>query len=263
MAERGSAVECLACRHQWPVDNYGIVHALHRLPEDLTPAQRIGQWPVTARVYGVWRMRAMTMLSGESFPPESEWQMVYDLLPKVERGVYLDNATATGFLGRAVARRLRSEGIPGCVIANDISLAMLRAAAGAAARDGVADRMLFLHADSHNLPVRSSSIDGIVCGGSMNEFEDPERVAGELSRVLRPTGSASIMLQVLSADRWTETLQRMVGRMARLRIGASGDTVQLWKRYFDVDVRYAHGAIMVMQAKHRLEVNGKRENLAA
>jgi ubiquinone/menaquinone biosynthesis C-methylase UbiE len=184
------------------------------------------------------------------FSPEREWHLLFGELPLGGPRVYLDNATATGYLGRALARRLSTAQTPFVVIANDLSLPMLRRAVALARREGVADRMLFIHAASESLPIRTGAIDGILCGGTLNEFSDSDRVFREWSRLLSPGGAVSVMLQTLATG-WRGWLQRHVGGIIGLTIEPVQRTLERFDKVFHRRRGSSFGPILFMSGGRR------------
>ncbi len=237
-----------------PFDEDGILLAAGPVLADMSPAQRMGQRTWTARTYDAWRRRSLTLLTGEPFPPDREWHLHFGELPVGRRRVYLDNATATGHLGRALARRLSTTDAEFVVIANDLSLPMLRQALNLARRDGIGDRMFFIHAASEQLPLRPGSVDGILCGGSLNEFTNADRVLQEWARVLSPGGAVSVMLQT-QATGWKGWLQRMLAPRLGLSIETAEEAIARFDAVFERRRWLTFGPILFL--------SGGRRNTAA
>lgn len=148
-------------------------------------AARSNFWPITAWVYEVWRQRALSLLSGRSFPLAEEFELMLQTLGPVAGKTYLDLGTSTGLYSRALLSAGAAQ-----VYALDFSPAMLRQAVRLArGRPGFQP----LLASAQALPLLDQSVDGVVIGGSWNEFADHPRVAAELRRVLRPGGKLWLM----------------------------------------------------------------------
>lgn len=64
-----------------------------------------------------------------------------------------------------------------------------------------------LLARAEDIPLPDGSVDGVVVGGSWNEFPDPVQVVQEMYRVLRPGGRVFLMLSLRSGG----PLQRVLG----------------------------------------------------
>lgn len=243
-------LRCRACGRSLAFDPFGVLLATPDMTRPLTTAQRMGQWSWTARLYEGWRRRSLSLLTGTAFSAEREQHLLFGELPMGGTRAYLDNATATGYLGRALARRLATTQTPFVVIANDLSLAMLRRAAVLARREGVADRMFFIHAASESLPLRPSSIDGILCGGSLNEFSDSELVLREWQRVLSSGGAVSAMLQT-QAKGWRGWLQRRLGASMGLTIESTQRTLHRFDGVFLRRRGSSFGPILFMSGGSR------------
>lgn len=177
----------------------GIADFLPSGPSSLTMAQRTGQWDVTANGYERhWRKRALSLMTGEPFPPEREIELLLAALEPVCRGLIVDLGCATSFYGRPLARKLKETGDEnGIVVGVDISMRMLEEARKYAGEDGVADAMLWIRADAERLPFQEASVNAIACGGSLNEYRRAEDVLSEGRRVLTSeTGRYFVMNQL-------------------------------------------------------------------
>jgi SAM-dependent methyltransferase len=136
----------------------------------------------------LWRVRALSLLTGEDFSNERELEIISDLVEASRDGLYLDLGCSAGLYARGLEAKL---GGTGNVIGIDISPSMLREAARRAKRSGVSTS--FARADAENLPFASGVFAGAVCGGSLNEFGEPARTLRERWRVLAPNGRVAIM----------------------------------------------------------------------
>jgi ubiquinone/menaquinone biosynthesis C-methylase UbiE len=201
-------------------------------------------------------------MSGGPFSPEREWHLLFGELPFGGASVYLDNATATGYLGRALARSLVTTQAPYVVIANDLSIPMLRRAAELARRDGVAERMFFIHADSGSLPLRSGSVDGVLCGGTLNEFTESQRVLQEWARVLSPRGVVSVMLQTLASG-WRGSLQRSLARLLGLTIEPADRARERFEAVFHGLRELSFGPVLFMSGQRRASTQNNYPSQAA
>lgn len=168
----------------------------HKAP--LTLAARTNLWPLTALGYEAWRQRALTLLSGRPFPLDEELSLMLKRVQPVAGRVFLDLGTSTGLYARALLEAGAAR-----VYALDLSPAMLRVALQKArGRDGFVP----LLARAEAIPLPETSVDGVVVGGSWNEFPDPEQVIHELYRVLKPDGR----LWVMFSHRSQSPLQRLL-----------------------------------------------------
>jgi ubiquinone/menaquinone biosynthesis C-methylase UbiE len=91
----------------------------------------------------------------------------------------LDLACGTGELERRLLARWPSLG----VVASDLSLGMLRQAAG---KQG--DRASWVQAEAARLPFADHSFDYAICANSFHYFRSPREALRECHRVLRPQG---------------------------------------------------------------------------
>lgn len=250
-------LSCVSCGHCHPVDRDGIIHALRIAPSRLTPAQSLGQWMIAARLYEpIWRRSALTRLSGTPLPPEREWDLVQTALGDPIPDLVLDNASGSGFLGRAIAHRMNQRG-RGVVVANDLSLPMLREGMRRAKQEGIAHRILFVQAASEHLPFRDGTFGGIVCGGTMNEFRSASIVLAELARVVRPeNGRAYIMAQTAGASGWRASFQRMLGAALGLTVRSVEATLEMFGDRWNVRPLLTAGLITAVEARPTARVVG-------
>jgi len=150
-----------------------------------TLAARTNLWPLTALGYETWRKRALTLLSGRPFPLEEEFSLMLTSVQPVAGRDFLDLGTSTGLYARALLEAGAAR-----VFALDLSPAMLKVALGKA-RGHAGFVPLLARAEA--IPLPEASVDGVVVGGSWNEFPDPQAVVDEIYRVLKPGGRLWIM----------------------------------------------------------------------
>ena len=206
-----------ACAKSYPIKN-GIVNFLPHGPGFMMPGTATNHLPLTAWGYErFWRLRALSLLTGEDFSPERELGLIRHAIftgldPALAKprdthmAVYLDHACSTAFYGRAIAKSLQDCAAatpdpvllhtPGHVIALDFSMPMLKEAAKYIARDGLSDMFTLVCARAENMPFDDGVFAGIADGGSLNEFADPPRAVQEVSRTLHPAGRAAFMVQM-------------------------------------------------------------------
>lgn len=169
-----------------------------RQPAPLTLAARTNLWPLTALGYEIWRKRALSLLSGRYFPLEEEFKLMQQRIGPVEGRVFLDLGTSTGLYARALLEAGADK-----VYALDLSPAMLKVALQKAR--GCAGFVPLL-ARAEAIPLPEAAVDGVVVGGSWNEFPHPQEVLNEMYRVLKPGGRLWIMF----SHRTDSPLQRVL-----------------------------------------------------
>src|ERR671911_237763 len=135
----------------------------------------------------LWRVRSLSLLTGEPFPNERELEIITRLVRPVREGRYLDLGCSAGLYTRSLSTNLGS----GVAVGIDISPSMLREAARRARAIGA--NPSFVRANAKPLPFLDASFTGAVCGGTLNEVGDPARVLRETYRVLEPGGRLATM----------------------------------------------------------------------
>ena len=250
------ALSCLRCGTSYPVDTDGIIRTLSAVPDKMNPAVRMGQWRWVAAAYDrLWRPRALSMLSGESFGVDREIDIVSESMDLRNGRVFLDNACANGFYARNIAHRLKRSGQDGVIFAVDVSLPMLRAARRRAQAEGVADMIVFVHADAERLPFADGTFDGIMCGGSLNEFVSPGAVLRELRRVLDPgSGKCSLMFQVKGQRGGKIIGQMLLGALLGLNVWTLREGIEVVRTYFDPEVRFYGGMVLMLRCVSRVRI---------
>lgn len=153
----------------------------------------------------LWRVRSLSLLTGESFPNERELRIISDLVQPERGGLYLDLGCSAGLYTRSLARELGAEGR---AIGIDIAPGMLREAARIARIASV--RLSLTRADAENLPFADGSFSGAVCGGTLNEIGDPARALRETRRVLAAGGRLAVMGILGASTPGGRRLQRLL-----------------------------------------------------
>jgi SAM-dependent methyltransferase len=152
----------------------------------------------------LWRVRSLSLLTGQSFPNERELEIIKRLVRPVRDGHYLDLGCSAGLYTRSLSNNLDT----GVAVGIDISPSMLREAARRAR--GMGANPSFVRANAKHLPFLDASFTGAVCGGSLNEFGDPARVLRETYRVLEPGGRLAIMGILRAGTQRGRRLQRFL-----------------------------------------------------
>lgn len=251
-----SFLSCPSCAQRYPLIDGAIVDVTGGPRNRLTVARRSGQWTIVARSYDrFWRRRALAILTGRPFTPAEELDLAAESLTLDSATVILDNACASGFYSRGLAKRMEQEGQGGVIIANDLSLAMLREARRLATLEGVDHRILFVRSDSEAMPLLNESISGVVCGGSLNEFSSPENVLAEFERVMKSGARANVMMQILSRGWVVAAAQKALGLLTGLQFPTVDQAKERLSRQFHLKVLVQEGLLLIA----RLSVSGAQE----
>ncbi len=181
---------------------YRAVKGRLRLPL----AQRSNFWPPTAKLYEpLWRNRSLSLLTRGAFSTTRELALMLEWTRPQPAQLWLDAACSTGLYSRTLLAHANDLDVH----ALDISLPMLRVAQREGQKAGLA--FVLVHGDVNALPYEDGVFDGVVCGGSLNEFLDVPRAVGEFSRVLKPGGRLWLMY-LSKAETWPgQGGQRLLG----------------------------------------------------
>jgi ubiquinone/menaquinone biosynthesis C-methylase UbiE len=133
----------------------------------------------------------------------------------------LDLGTAVGHTALAVAPRARR------VIGVDLTAEMLGLAGRLAAERGVAN-VSFARADVSQLPFPAASFDLVTSRYSAHHYAQPDRMAQEVARVLRPGGRFVLADTVAPADYALDTFINTV-ELLRDRSHVRDHTVKQWQ----------------------------------
>jgi SAM-dependent methyltransferase len=194
----------------------------------------------------LWRVRSLTLLTGEPFSTERELRVISELVGVERGGRYLDLGCSAGLYTRGLARVL---GDRGHVVGIDISPSMLGEAARRAREAGVAPS--FVRADAHHLPFADASFSGAVCGGTLNELGDPARALRETRRILEPGGRLAVMGILRSRTLRGRRLQRLLSAGGIRFFDPDELRSMLDHAGFDPDSPRTHGAVFFAGATRR------------
>jgi SAM-dependent methyltransferase len=188
-------------------DEYRVEKNIVRLDEGVkitkTVAQESNFFRATAAGYeDLWRTRALTYFAGEDFPLEREQELLLDWCNPQPAEITLDAACSTGLYGRFLLAKEPSLAL----YAVDFSPAMLEEARLRFVQEH--KQAYLICADVQQLPFWAGSFDLIVCGGSLNEFNDPVKALYELRRVLTKNGRAFFMYLTEASTIAGKLLQR-------------------------------------------------------
>jgi 2-polyprenyl-3-methyl-5-hydroxy-6-metoxy-1,4-benzoquinol methylase len=164
----------------------------NRLPTHarLTLAQQSNLIPITAALYDTWRVRSLSLLTGEQYTLEREFALMLDWLEVKPGQNFLDVGTSTGNYAMTLARTGAR------VTAIDISKPMLEKAQSRiqSELEPAQTKLITLEqANAEALPYANSSFDGVVLGATLNEFNSTRAGLLECARVLKPGGRIFMM----------------------------------------------------------------------
>lgn len=200
-------LRCGSCGSVYSIDQ-GIPDLLGSAVWPDSPAQVANYLPLTAWGYErLWRRRALTLLTGESFGYDRELPLVVGLVAPERGGLYLDVACSNGLYARALDRAMPVG--RGHVVGIDHSLPMLRQARAFALRN--CQRVSFVRAKAQALPFAQEAAAGVVMGGSLNEIGDLAGCLREMRRVLNPAGRCILMHLTQAESAAGRALQGFVG----------------------------------------------------
>jgi SAM-dependent methyltransferase len=166
----------------------GFLELLPGTRERRNFAQVLMEWPPLIRIYeSRWWRRSPVVARAMGIDFEGELALVREAA-RLESGQrVLDLACGPGIY----ARPLAAEVSPGTVVGLDLSIPMLRFAAGKAREEGIAN-LLLVHGDAMALPFEDGRLDLVNCCGALHLFPDSDEVLGEIARVLAPGGRATL-----------------------------------------------------------------------
>jgi len=189
-----------------------------------TLAQSTNFFSLTADAYeDYWRNHSIKLISGEAFSIEDEKHRLIDWFEPISGEKYLDIGCSTALYARTVA--LAAPG--STVVALDFSLPMLKKAREKSAAEH-ADLYL-LQANAEQLPFFSGTFDGLLMGGSLNEFADPAKTLYEARRVIKADGRLFIMYLLKAESMFGSAMQKMSG-MGGIHFWNPSESEQLFER---------------------------------
>lgn len=186
----------------------------------LEPAARGYEWP--------WRAASLSLFSRTHLPFQREQAILFEMLGSLDGRLWLDLAASTGLYGRWLAPRLAVQG--GEVISLDLAWPMLRRARQTSQREGHRN-LSFVCARGERLPFATGSLDGVVCGGSLNEFgpRGAPVVLAEVARALRPNGLA-LFMHLLEAPSGVGALAQRATRLGGIAFWGRGAATDLFEQ---------------------------------
>ena len=187
-------------------------------------AEYSNKWDTTAALYeDVWRKNAVSFLSGKKFPVEKERTLMEQCLRPRDNELYLDIGCSTALYSRLLLKQAPNAR----VVALDYSLPMLKKAREKCRAEGC--RIFLLRGDAHEMPFFRSSLDGAVCGGTLNELREPLKVLFETRRILKDNARLFIMY-LLKSDAWYLRLAQSAVQTGGLNFWSFDESRELFQR---------------------------------
>lgn len=191
---------CSPCQAHYPVVD-GIIDFVPDIEPSEGLAQQFMENPFIVDIYESFFRPTFTKLGSTiKYQDEDHWLDVLDEknhLTQVD--VALDLAAGTGRYSRKMIDRYQ----PKTLIAADLSLPMLKKHRGTS--EGLDyDNILYVRADAHSLPIKTSVVNRLNCFGALHLFPNPAQAINELGRV----GTESAVLSCLVAAEHNDDLKK-------------------------------------------------------
>jgi ubiquinone/menaquinone biosynthesis C-methylase UbiE len=182
-------------------------------------------------------------MSKEVIDVEHEKNFFHEMLGQVAGELWLDLAASTALYGRWLAPLMAPQG--GEVISLDLASPMLRRAQQMASKEGLG-HISFVVGRGEHLPFASNSLDGVVCGGSLNEFgpKGVLPVLHDVARALRPGGVGLFMHLLTAKSRLGSYAQRYLARPGGIGFWRREETDRLFEQAgFVIEERRDFGVV--------------------
>lgn len=215
-----------------------VIDFLGEEPVSMSWAQSSNHWKLTASIYeDIWRKRSLSILTGEEFPIEKEQELLIKWLNPQAGKFYLDIGCSTALYARLVKQ---SEPVCG-VVALDFSKQMLEEARLKAEADQT--DIYLMRADVRQLPFYSTTFDGLMMGGTLNELTDPVKVLYEARRVIKKEG-VFFMMHLVKADAWYARLLQDSAEYGGIKFWTVDESNKMFERCgFSVADQFSKGIV--------------------
>lgn len=178
---------CDACNALYPIAQHILDMAIGQ-KQTLTLAGWSNHFFPTPQLYEkIWRRRALSILTGETFSVEREYALMNEWTNVQAGECVMDLGTSTGLYARGLMTKVINT-----TFAVDLAWGMLTEAQKYIAREK-RQGIVLLRAAAENLPFRDESMDAVVVGGSFNEMNSIEKALQETQRVVRRDGRMFVM----------------------------------------------------------------------
>lgn len=178
---------CLNCSHKYPLVDTIVDFSPH-MPKKKSFIQQVMESKSFVEQYeGQWWRESWLFTAYAGISLKNEMALIKEIVHLKKNDTILDLACGTGLYTRYLLEESRERKAIGI----DISWPMLKYAVKKV-NDEKIENVVFLHGDSHYLPLKNGCIDAAVCCGSLHLFSDVKQALKELSRVLKPKGRLAV-----------------------------------------------------------------------
>ncbi len=201
--------------------------------------QRLMRTTLVPQIYErYWRPAFGRLLKGPTGPSMAgEIRLATALLALKPGDTVLDVACGTGRFTRAFGETVGD----GLAIGLDGSRSML---AKAVAEGG---NVVYLRADAVDLPLKTSTVDGLCCFAALHMFAEPETALDSFARVLKPGGRIALLTSARRAWQPARTLETAGGIASGQRMFDRGEIAAGLRArgFIEITERYAGVAQIV------------------
>lgn len=222
-------------------DEYSIKNNIVELltkEKSYTLAQSTNHWRMTASMYeDLWRVRSLSLLTGEPFPIEKEKELLVDWVKPQPGKTYLDVGCSTALYARSLFKA-EPESIQ---VALDFSMAMLDEARMKSEADQA--NIYLIRADAREMPFFGKTFDGVVMGGTLNELSDELKVLFECRRVLKDDGVFFVM-HLIQSETWYGKVLQNSAEWSGIKFWTTEQSNELFARAgFNVADQFTKGIV--------------------
>ncbi len=191
-------VFCAQCKTGYPIKDHVLNLAQPGDFSRLTLAGLSNVLPLMPQFYeNVWRPRSLSLLTGTHFPVARELTQISEWLQVKPDELIIDLGSSTDLYARGIAKS-EPNGKTAIIVAVDMATGMLKGGRAYARREGVTN-IAHVRAPAQKLPFADGTVDALVCGGSLNEFQSIDVALREARRVCAPTGRM-VTMSLLAAS---------------------------------------------------------------
>jgi SAM-dependent methyltransferase len=208
---------CRCCGTHYPIRGNVLDVTQRGDWQMLTPAGWTNHLLLVPWIYeNIWRPRSLAILSGEKFSAERELNLLNEWVELPDEALVIDLGSSTDWYARGLGKQNASA----TIVAIDLAIGMLQAGRSYALRDGLRN-IAHVRAPAQRLPFGDATVDAIVCGGSLNEFQDMDVALREARRVCKADGGM-LAMSLLKADSVLGQLGQIGARMGGIQFPRIG-----------------------------------------